>query len=165
MAFDLMNLEIQALSDPKRKLTAKQRRKFWSLHEKVLTKPWWKHRPARVPIITEDGRETRLERANRLRERRQKPSGLRVLGPEPTSEGLKVVRRLHTMPLQRVIRFMRKSARRAATAMYASKKTEGPISDSLKAEQDKQVALFRAACRIIDMRQAVNPNYINPALR
>lgn len=156
-----MNYELQALSDPKRKLTGKLRRTYWRLHENKLTKPWWKQRPAR----TQGGQDVRLENANRLRDARRKPAGQRRLGPGPTSEGLKIVRRLHAMPLHRMIRFMKKSARRASTALHASEKTQGPMSDGLKAEQGRQVALFRAACRVIDMRMNpnVNPNWINPA--
>ena len=154
-----MNLEIQALSDPKRKLTAKQRRKFWSLHEKTLAKPWWKARPTRA-VPSPDGQETRLEKANRLRDARRKPAGLRNLGAAPTSEGLKVVTKLNALSLARLISFMKRAARRAATAMYAAAKCKPgtKFEASFQAEQTRQLALYRACKRIIEMRLNPNPN-------
>lgn len=142
-----MNLDIQLLSDPKKKLTNRQRKKLWKLHEKKLDKPWWRARPTRV-----DGISEALTKANKLRDGRRKPAGFIKLGPAPKSAGEKIIRRLARLPLQRLNHFVKQSARRAASAMYSAQKCSGSFAESFQAEQMRQLALYRAGLRLIQLR-------------
>lgn len=154
-----MSMEIDALSDPKRKLTAKLRRRFWSLHEKTLTEPWWRKGPPQRTAFTED--DSKLAQANARRDRRRKPAGFVKINTEPGSPGLKIVRRLNALSLCGLIRFRYRSARRAATARYAAAKAKTPkFKSAFEAEQTRQLALFRAVDRMIKFRLNPHPNFV-----
>lgn len=154
-----MSMEIDALSEPTRKLTKKLRRRFWALHEKTLDKPWWRTGPTQRTAYTED--DSKLAKANAKRDRRRAPSGFVKINTEPKSAGLKIVNRLNALPMRGLIRLLCKSARRAATAKYAAAKCNpGKFQDSFLAEQSRQIALFRAADRMIKFRLNPNPNFV-----
>lgn len=149
-----MNLELQLLSNPKKKLTNRQRKNFWKLHEKRLTQPWWNATPIRMTGCPA------LEKANDRRDKRRKPAGYVKLGPERKSAGEKIVRRLARMSLKRLNHFVNQSARRAASAMYAAQKTSTySFKEGFQKEQMRQLALFRAGLRMIEIR--VNPPISN----
>lgn len=150
-----MNLETQLLSDPKKKLTNRQRKNFWKLHEKKLDKPWWRARPTRVGI------SDALTKANKLRDLRRKPAGFVKFGPAPKPVGEKIIHRLARMSLKQLSRFVKKSARRASSAMYAAQKCSGSFAESFQQEQMRQLALYRAGLRLIQLR--LDPLPISPS--
>lgn len=86
-----------------------------------------------------------------MRQREQYYVSTRV----PKPEAHRIIDWLAGRTMVGLIRFVKRSARRAATAKYASEKTIGPFSAAAAQEQTRQIALFRAGARMIQTR--VNP--------
>jgi hypothetical protein len=147
-----------ALTDPKLKMTSRVRKMLFRNRQITLREPPVKLREARKVGIS-----AKLDKANAKRDARRR-EGPGMPQAEPKSESDRWVERLNAMPMHRLVRFVKHSARRAASCMHAIKKAErkgesGPFTARLPEEQDRQLALMRAGLRMIQMR--VNPPQSN----
>ena len=97
-----------------------------------------------------------LKMTNRVRKAMHKQRAkLWVSTRVPKKAGDRIVEQLSAKPMVGLIRFVKKSARRAATCMYVAKKSDGPFAARAKEEQTRQLALMRAGMRMIQYR--LNP--------
>ena len=97
-----------------------------------------------------------LKMTNRVRKSLHKQRAkLWVSTRVPKKAGDRIVEQLSAKPMVGLIRFVKKSARRAATCMYVAQKTEGPFAARAAEEQTRQLALMRAGMRMIQYR--LNP--------
>lgn len=104
--------------------------------------------------------DPRLKMTNRVRKALRRQCVKHYVSTRvPKKASDRIVEQLAAKSRARLIRFVKKSARRAATAMYVSKKTEGPFSAAAGQEQTRQLALMRAGLRMIQHR--INPTPSN----
>lgn len=136
---------ILALTDPKLKLSTRVRKALMRQREMRLIEPPVKIRQPRI-----EGISPKLDKANAKRDaRRREGPGMPWCSPKPESE--RIIEQLAGKSMVGLIRFVKRCARRAATAMYAAKQNDSYASE----EQTRQLALFRAGARMIQTR--INP--------
>lgn len=141
-----------ALTDPKLKLSNRVRKALHRQRWTALTAPPFKKRERRICGVS-----AALDKANAKRDaRRREGPGMPKCDPKP--EGHRVVEQLSRKSMIGLIRFVKRAARRAATAKYLAKGA-GPFATAAGREQDRQLALFRAGARMIQTR--VNPPVSN----
>lgn len=142
-----------ALTDPKLKLSNRVRKALHKQRWTALAAPPFKKREPRICGVS-----AALDKANAKRDaRRREGPGAPKVSAKP--EGDRIVEQLSRKTMVGLIRFVCRSARRAATAKYISQKTSGPFAEMAGNEQLRQLALFRAGERMIEHR--VNPPISN----